>query len=119
MLGKDLKLSLSSLLTSPGAVDFPTNSPHRIFFPKKKFFPFPFSPLSVTHAVPSDGLWFRPFVLEKRTHSRTEVYKLDSCPSLGLATPELLASEPNHFCILWALISFSEKEEETTGLKTT
>lgn len=43
MLGKDLKLSLSSLLTSPGAVDFPTISPHRIFFPKKKFFcPFHF-----------------------------------------------------------------------------
>lgn len=65
MLGTDLKLSLLSLLTSPGAVDFPTNSPHRIFFLKKIFFSFPFSPLSVTHAVPSNGLWFRPFVLGK------------------------------------------------------
>lgn len=55
----------------------------------------------------------------RKKRTQKQVYKLDSCPSLDLATPELLASEPNHFCILWALISFSEKEEETTHLKTT
>lgn len=88
MLGKDLKLSLSSWLTSARVqLIFPPHSPHRFFFAKDFFF-FPVSSLSVAHAVPSGDLWFMPFVLGKK-HSRTDVCKLDVCAKLGVLLTHL------------------------------
>lgn len=118
MLGEDLKLGLSSLLTSPREqLTFALCSPNRIFLPSKSFC-FSFSSLSVTRAIPSDGLQFRTFVLENTQDRDTQpshepcvlvlAWRLLSCLPLKLIL--------NHFCIPWASISFSVKEEETGSL---
>lgn len=117
MLRKELNLSLSSLLTSHGAVDFPTTFSPQNFFSQGVFF---FS--NVFSFIHSSKRWLVVQALfQEKTQSRTVMYKLDACPNLGLVTPELLVSKPNHFYVVWASISFSVERgrNKTTVLKTT
>lgn len=100
MLDKDLRLNLSSLLTSPRAqLIFPLHSPCRILL-SNTFFCFSVSTLSITHEIPSDGLWLRPFVLEN-----TQGQRYTTRLPLPLRSHLPLNLILDHFCIRRASVS--------------